>query len=156
MKTRLIVISEAIKQPSDAWLAGRMIAWALALPPLTRLVSISALTSRLWSKRVTQARAGHVERVVHLTRAIYGARRPLRDNCLSRSLLTYRFLAKAGADPRLVVGVRRGADYLDGHVWVVLGGSPVHECADSVEGFRKVLVFGPRGRPESPDDPPVL
>jgi hypothetical protein len=43
-------------------------------------------------------------------------------DCLQRSLLLYRELSKAGADPTLMVGFRRTADRTEGHAWVTAQG----------------------------------
>lgn len=153
--TRLQAVRQGIERPTDVWLAARMITWALVLPALARLVPLSSLARWLWHEKASEAEERHVERVVMLARAIYGRRRPLRDNCLSRSLLTYRFLAEASADPRLVVGVRRSGSGVDGHVWVTLRDDPVHESSASVAEFRPVLVFGPHGRAERAEELPT-
>jgi hypothetical protein len=131
-----------------------MIAWALALPALARLLPLPSLVRQLWHEKASEHSDRRTERVLMLARAIYGRRLPLRDNCLSRSLLTFRFLAEAGTDPRLVVGVRRGGSGIDGHVWVMLGERPVHENSASLAEFRTVLVFGRSGRAEPLDQVP--
>jgi hypothetical protein len=68
-----------------------------------------------------------------------------RDNCLERSLLAYRFLTRANADPRLVVGVRIGENGLLGHAWVTLDGEPIHESSAAISEFSRVVEFGPDG-----------
>jgi hypothetical protein len=131
-----------------------MIAWALVLPALARLLPLPSLVRRLWHEKASEHQERRAERVLALARAIYGRRRPLRDNCLFRSLLTYRFLAEASADPRLVVGVRRCGSGIDGHVWVMLRERPVHENSASLAEFRPVLIFGPLGRSVSLEEFP--
>jgi hypothetical protein len=146
-RTRFQAVRQAIERPSDVWLAMRMIAWALVLPALARLVPLASLAPRVWHESGA-SEARRAERVIVLAHAIYGRRRPLRNDCLSRSLLTYRFLAEVRADPRLVVGVRRAGGGVDGHVWVTLGGRLVNESWVSLAEFRPIVVFGPRGRAE--------
>jgi Transglutaminase-like superfamily len=124
------------------------------LPALARLVPLRSLVRRLWREQARELQERRAERVLALARAIYGRRRPLRNNCLFRSLLTYRFLAEANADPRLVVGVRRGGSGIDGHVWVMLRERPVHESSASLAEFRPVLIFGPLGRAEPLEELP--
>ena len=43
-------------------------------------------------------------------------------NCLQRSLVTYRLLARAGADVSAVLGIRREGLALAGHAWIQLDG----------------------------------
>ncbi len=131
-----------------------MIAWAVVLPALARLLPLPSLVRRLWHEKASDNQERRAERVLALAQAIYGRRRPLRDNCFFRSLLTYRFLAEASADPRLVVGVRRGEGGVDGHVWVMLRERPVHENSVSLAEFSPLLVFGPLGRAESLEEFP--
>jgi transglutaminase superfamily protein len=150
--TRIRAVRRGIEQPADVWLAMRMLAWALLLPVLARTMPLATLAPRLWREsRRTEAR--RAARVIVLSGAIYGRRRPLRDNCLVRSLLAYRFLAEADADPRLVVGVRPGRSSVDGHVWVTVRNLPVHESRASLQEFRPLVVFGRRGRAETLERP---
>ena len=148
---RLEAVRRAIERPADVFLAVRMISWALVLPAVARLVPLASLAPRLW-REPREPAEGTAARVVALTAAIYGRRRPLRNNCLVRSLLAYRFLAEAGADPRLLVGVRRGT-HIDGHVWVTVMDRPIHESLASLAEFRPVVVFASHGRPEQLEEP---
>jgi len=142
---RVRVMRQLIEQPADVWLAVRMMGWALILPPLTRLVPLPRLTRWLWSVGQDRIRPHDPERVAFLGRAIYGRKRPLRDNCLVRSLLTYRFLAEADADVRLVVAVRPG---MAGHVWVTLGNRPLLEDEAALAAFEPLFVVGRYGQVE--------
>jgi hypothetical protein len=81
-------------------------------------------------------------RIARVARLIYRGRRgTFPNNCLERSLVTYRYLGRAGADPELVVAVRRGAEGVDGHVWVTVGGMSVHEEPAELEPYVPVLRF---------------
>jgi hypothetical protein len=68
-----------------------------------------------------------------------------RDNCLERGLVAYRYLARAGADPTLVVGMPRTPGG-HGHVWVSVDGVAVHDSAARLADFEPVLAFGSDGR----------
>jgi len=148
-ETRLHAIRGTIDKPADAWLALRMIGWALVLPALTRLVPLPSLSRWLWLVGKRRRRRQDARRVIALARAIYGRKRPLRDNCLVRSLLTYRFLAECNADAGLVVAVRHG---VDGHVWITLAGRPVLEDPASLAQFKPILIVGSDGRSERIDE----
>jgi hypothetical protein len=69
---------------------------------------------------------------------------PDRD-CLHRSLLLYRVLSRAGADPSLVVGFRRIDGRILGHAWVVVDGRTVIEAETDLLEFSPAFGFGPRG-----------
>lgn len=130
-----------------AWLAFRMTPWALALPILKRVLPVPTLARVMWPSRVAPRRP---EREAAVARAAWWASRvQLRrfpDNCFERSLVTYRFLALGGADPRLVLGMRCNADGLVGHAWVTVEGRAVQDSSESVHQFTHLIEFGPGGQ----------
>ena len=69
---------------------------------------------------------------------------PDRD-CLQRSLLLYRELSRAGADPILVVGFQRLSDRIVGHAWVIVDGESVIELASNLARISPVCSFGAQG-----------
>jgi hypothetical protein len=73
------------------------------------------------------------------------AGQPDRD-CLQRSLLLYRELSRAGADPRLHVAFRRENVRLVGHAWVECAGRPVTTESIAPAAFDVTWIFGPDGR----------
>ena len=77
---------------------------------------------------------------------------PDRD-CLQRSLLLYRVLSRAGADPTLVIGFHRMNDRILGHAWVIVDGHTVIEPAADLLRFSPTLGFGFGGAllPAPPD-----
>ena len=127
--------------PRDTWLLVRMFAWSLVLPALKFLLPLPRLV-RLAASPRTRARDARAEHAVaeHAAR-VYRRRRD--DNCLERSLVTYRYLGRAGAEPRLVVGVR-GVDRF-GHVWVTTDGAPVHDAPAFVAELEPLLEFDAGG-----------
>jgi hypothetical protein len=142
--TRAARVRDTIRSPADTWLATRMGVWALALPLLKHVVTLPRLARLMWRPGSPQASARDVDRILTLSR--WAARlRPLpgRGNCLEHSLLAYRYLSAAGASPRVVVGIRRDAGAMAGHVWLELDGAPVGE---SVDGFVPLLALGEHGR----------
>src|SRR5262249_43336445 len=69
----------------------------------------------------------------------------LRDrDCLPRSLLLYRVLSRAGADPTLVIGFRQVNGRLLGHAWVIVDGHPVIQ-GSQLPQFAAILEFGAWG-----------
>jgi hypothetical protein len=136
-----------MRSPADAWLALRMVTWRLAVPLLKRLLPLPRLAQLLWKKpRRAERDPAREERVMTLADALSGPRGSRRlDNCLDRSLIGYRFLSHAGADPELVIGVARAGEEVRGHVWLRLDGVPLRETDDSLEGFEEVAAFGPAG-----------
>jgi hypothetical protein len=127
------------------WLAGRMIGWALVLPALARFVPLPSLTAWLSHVARRRRRTHDPEQIVLFVRAIYGRKTPLRNNCLVRSLLAYRFLVEARSDVRLVVAIRPG---IDGHVWVTLDDRPVLEDEAALTRFEPLFFVGSHGRVE--------
>src|SRR5262249_36016492 len=97
-------VSLAAASPRDAWLLARMLAWRPALPLLKGRLALPKLAQLMWQAPAAPARAGRADRVADFVPRLYRLRGD--GICLERSLLAYRFLSEAGADPRLVVGVR--------------------------------------------------
>jgi hypothetical protein len=128
-----------------------MTAWAACLPALKFLVPLPRLVALLTPAEQPERRDTEREqRVTRLASRLYRtAPRLSRDNCLERSLVTYRYLARAGSEPRLVVGMRK-QDELEGHVWVTVDDRPVHDTDDFLAGFVPIMSF-----PAAPDAPPA-
>jgi hypothetical protein len=120
-----------------------MSAWAPSLPLLKRVLPLPRLVALMASEPRARERDPALERrIARMARLIYRGRRgTFNNNCLERSLVTYRYLSRAGADPELVVAVRRGDEGVEGHVWVTVGGVPVHEQPDELEPYLPVLRF---------------
>jgi hypothetical protein len=125
-----------------------MAPWALVVPVLKHALPLPRLTRLMWSSR---GRGVGPDRRHAIAKAAWWASRvqPRRfpDNCLERSLVTYRFLALSGADPRLVLGMKRDNTGLTGHTWVTVDGVPVQDPPAWIEGFRRLVEFGPDGSP---------
>lgn len=145
---RLRRAASAIDSVGDAWLAVRMLGWALILPalkvavPLETLVRLMALDGSR-SPRNFEAE-GRIGRLAHLAHRFASA--GWRDNCLERSLIAYRYLSAANAGPLLVVGASRSGTGLEGHVWLLVDGEPVADSRDDISHFVPVTAFGAGGR----------
>jgi hypothetical protein len=122
-----------------------MLAWAALLPALKHVLPTSRLVRVMWSNG--GGGAIEPETVIRLARSIARLRpMPFRDNCLERSLLAYRFLSMAGAEPRLMLGVKRTGKEVAGHAWITVGGDPVHDAPEALAEFTPVVEFGREGR----------
>ena len=120
-----------------------MTCWAVAARGLVRFVPLKRLV-RLVEPR-TATRSSHerdVTRIVALSQTVtrYTASRP-ETRCLVRSLVAYRYLARAGRRPELHVGFERTAQGLRGHAWVVLEGAPVTDDPRDVAALTLSMAF---------------
>jgi len=107
--------------------------------PLTRLVEASA------ERRSPANSSPSIETVITVARWIY--RLPaFRDNCLERSLLTYRYLPESASRYQLVLGVRRGDEGPPGHAWLTVDDVPVHDSPQSLAHLVPILAFDAAGR----------
>lgn len=138
----------AVTSPADALLVARMLGWALALPllksalPLERLVPLMARPGRSTVREpAVERRIGTLARLAH--RAASAGR---RDNCLERCLIAFRYLSAANAGPYLVVGARAAESGIEGHVWLLVDGTPVNDHWDKIASFTPVTVFDVDGR----------
>ena len=66
-------------------------------------------------------------------------------DCLQRSLLLYRLLSAAGANPELVVGFGKQDGKIIGHAWVLVDDVSLVEPEPDLVRFSPVLRFGARG-----------
>ena len=115
-------------------------AWAAVLRPLKHLMSMRWLVRLVRSRRTCERDPARASAIVRYMSAQGRFPRRAPANCYERSLVAYRLLATAGAQPELRIGVRRpGEGSLDGHVWVVLEGQPVAEAAAFIDRFTPIL-----------------
>jgi Transglutaminase-like superfamily len=144
-----------VATPADAALLARMFAWRVCLPVLKYVLPLPQLV-RLMSARAGRSQRARERRIAAMTAWLYRPAGILAadENCLERSLLTYRYLGRAGAEPTLVVGMRRGsAPVPRGHVWVMVDRRPVAETHGSLEPFVPVVSFNARGRARACGEP---
>jgi hypothetical protein len=124
-----------------------MFAWAAVLPGLKFALPLPRLVRLLASKREVARRSEREARTSELASLLYRASSPsLGDNCLERSLVTYRYLGRLGADPSLVVAVAKGERSVIGHVWVSVDGNPIHDAPEFVRQYVPILEFDASGR----------
>ncbi len=147
VRRRAGVAVRLLASPRDFWLLVRMAAWAPLLPllkfalPLPRLVRLLAPQPRARPRdREAERRVTRLSRLLYRSRGI-----GVRDNCLERSLVTFRYLSLASARPELVVGMRKDEDNFVGHVWVLLDGEPVHDAPESLRELVPVMAFDASG-----------
>jgi hypothetical protein len=125
-----------------------MAAWSMLLPLLKRVVPLRRLARVAWSAKPGAREPARERQIVRLSGALPRLRLPRGEaNCLERSVLAYRFLALANANPKLVIAVRRNGDDVVGHAWVTIDGRPVHESEAAVRDYVPLVEFGPGGLP---------
>jgi Transglutaminase-like superfamily len=139
----------SIRRPRDGWLVVRMLAWRAILPvlkyimPLPRLIGVMQHPRRARGAR----RLDREERVATLAERVFRVGRASED-CLELSLVLYRYLGETGADPRLVIAIRKDG-LAPGHAWVSVDGVPVHDSPLLLEDFVSVVSFDSGGRARS-------
>jgi transglutaminase superfamily protein len=139
LRERCLVTASAIRLAS-AYAAFGVLKHLLPLTTLAR-----------WSWRDPSGSHSPSDEQRVIGRAIWVRRligRTDRD-CLQRSLVLYRELSRAGADPTLMVGFARSDGGIRGHAWVVTRGTAVAELPAEVAGFVPAVSFGRRGTPAS-------
>lgn len=153
--SRVKRVAARFASPADAWLATRIMSWALILPVLKHTMAIQPLVNLAWRRPRFSPDARRNEQVVTFARWACRMTRPRSGgNCLERGLIAYRFLLEGSASPTLVVGMGRGdADELVGHAWVLLDGLPAGESEASVSRYVQMFSFGPDGAMMRSSDP---
>jgi hypothetical protein len=137
---RVDQIRAVVSGPRELLLSGRMLAWAGALPVLKRVVPLSRLVTLMAPRHRSAPDEKRTRDVVALAQWVYRTR-ALRDNCLERSLITYRFLPAGNDESRLVLGVRKGEDGPPGHAWLTVNGQPVHDSPQTLEALVPIVAF---------------
>jgi hypothetical protein len=147
---RVARLRNVIRRPSDLVLFARMVGWAAALPVLKRRMPLPRLVE---TARPSSRASARPETVIALARWVY--RIPgFRDNCLEKSLLTYRYLPAGPSAYRLVLGVRGSeAEGVPGHAWLTIDGAPVHDSPETLADFVPIVVFDGEGRREETSGP---
>jgi Transglutaminase-like superfamily len=135
-----------------------MLAWRITLPLLKRLLPIAALAKLMWKHSRTNPQAGRADTIIALTAQLDRAwRTKPNDHCFERSLIAYRFLSAAGADPRLYFGFQqRKGSTLDGHAWIVVDSLPLYETTESISRYTAVVTFGAHGAAEPVAQPSLV
>ena len=109
-----------------------------------------------WSGEPRSETPERQKRIATLAGGLSGpARIRALDNCLERSLLVYRFLSKAGAEPELMVGFARRGGAVQGHAWVNLDDQGLWGEDGSLGEFETVICFGRDGAIKSSNDAAV-
>ncbi len=129
------------------WLAWRMWLWMLAVEarrrqPVPRLVAFV----RPRRSGVASPHDSDLDRILALaqTTTRFVTRRP-ETACLIRSLVTYRYLCRAGLSPELRIGLAREGTY-DGHAWIEVDGRAVTDRPRDLTRYTPVLAFASNGR----------
>jgi hypothetical protein len=147
------VIKRSSSRLKTGLIVGRLLPAYVLLGLLKHVVPLRWLARWAWCPPVGP-RDREVER--HLAASILRLSQlvglPDRD-CLQRSLLLYRMLSRAGAEPKLVVGLDRMNGTMCGHAWVVVDGYTVTEKKADLLRFSPIFAFGVGGAllPEFPD-----
>jgi len=139
------VIPRASSQIRTVLDGFRIVPAYLLLGVLKHLVPLRSLAKWTWCE-TTGPRDRLAERrltanVLRLSKLLQISDR----NCLQRSLLLYRLLSAAGADPELVVGLHEHDGKIMGHAWVLVEGKSLVEPEPALLRFSPVLRFGARG-----------
>jgi hypothetical protein len=145
-----------LASPGDAWLMARICLWRLVLPVLKRRMPLPRLVGVMWAGPGRGRRSREREaRIAELVRFLFRSEHHSRSgNCLERSLVLYRYLSAAGAEPELMVGLRpRDAAQPRGHAWITVGGALVAETPDELGGVTGIVSF--RGDGSRAQGPPV-
>jgi hypothetical protein len=142
-------VPDEITSASDLLLAVRIVALALAIRVLKYVVPLPTLVRAVAPRPHLGPRTGQREQTIAVfARAAARLVRPRSEgSCLERSLILYRHLALAGAQPRLLVGFRRDHTAVHGHVWVVVDGEPVADSPAVCAGYDVALRFDSFGHP---------
>jgi hypothetical protein len=151
MRSSLLLLRAAVRMtvasPRTAWLMVQMLAWKAALSLLKHIVGLPKLVGFVEPQpppALDRRERGRVEYAVRRLGRVLGG-----GDCLERSLVTYRFLVRAGARPRLIIGFDRENGRVAGHAWVTVDDEPVVESREALARYVAVAAFSPPAEPRS-------
>jgi hypothetical protein len=139
------LIARTLSRIWTGWLIARFLPAYVAFTMLKHMVPLQRLVRLAWrfpaGRRDHEAERRLVASVLRLSQFV-----GLRDrDCLQRSLLVYRLLSRAGADPLLVIGFRRKDGRLLGHTWVIVDDHAIFESEADLITFSPAISFGTQG-----------
>lgn len=122
-------------------LTAELLAWRVSLPFAKRALTVQTLARIMWAGS-RSAQKPDVERIAGFLGQ--GGRWLVSGNCVERSLVLYRLLSRAGADPALVLGMRPGTARAAGHAWVEVGGRPLADVETA--SYHRLMAIGAAGQ----------
>jgi hypothetical protein len=127
-----------IRNPKDLLLLLQIAALASVLPLLLRWIKLRALLRVLkpWN-RVARVEGQQVDKIVRFTNFILGKGFTGKRTCLTKSLILYHFLKRAGVNVEINFGIRKGKG-LAGHSWLTYQGSPYLDNEESTRDFEVI------------------
>lgn len=145
-------VAAELSRPADCWLGARILFWATVVRVAKYAVPLRTLVRVMSPDPHHGRRSAERERRIALFAdwASRVARPRSPGNCLERSLVSYRFLIRAHADPQLVIGFRRDDTGVLGHAWVLVDGRPLGDSPAVVATYEVAMAFG-RGHPPLAD-----
>jgi Transglutaminase-like superfamily len=139
------VIKRASNRLKSGLIVGRLLPAYVLLGLVKHIVPLKWLARWAWCPPVgPRDREAERRLAASVSRLSQLAGLPDRD-CLQRSLLLYRVLSRAGAEPTLVVGFDRINGRVLGHAWVIMDGHAVIERETDLLRFSPTFSFGSRG-----------
>jgi hypothetical protein len=131
---------------TDPLMVAQLTIWRISLPLLKRALSTSSLVDLMASPPARPlADANRRARIADITNAMAtGGRVLVSTNCLERSLVLYRLLSQADANPVLVLGLRGNGASGSGHAWVELNGEPLGQ--QEGDTYVPIVAFGRHGQ----------
>ena len=125
----------------------RILAVGASVPLLLRL-DLERVQRLLEPRRAPRAAPDDVrvrELATRVDRVLLAARPLVRPGCLSRGVTLYYILRRAGVDVRLVFGVGKPNEGVEGHCWLVKDDEPFLEAVDPRPIFTEMVSIPARG-----------
>ena len=100
---------------------------------------LEALPPRAALRRLLCVRENDVERAVSYVRHAFDTWpfAAMKRRCLYRSLAIFYILKDTRPGAKLVFGIKKGARS-EGHAWVEVDGTPVHESQEKLHAFERI------------------
>ncbi len=138
-------VVRAFRRPSKLILYVEIASVALAVPLLARL-KLPRLAALLGRGRAASAPdpARIDDLVASVAAVLQFAAALIRPTCMTRGLVLYHFLRRAGLDVRLCFGAGYPQGQFAAHCWLVYEGEPFMEPRDPRQWFTELYRMSPQ------------
>jgi len=143
--TRWRQVVRAFRRPSKLILYVDIALVALAAPLLARLKLPRLATLLGRGRAVSTADAARIDDLVASVAAVLQfAAVLIRPTCITRGLVLYHFLRRAGLDVQLCFGAGYPQGQFEAHCWLVYEEKPFMEPRDPRQWFTELYRMSPR------------
>ena len=137
-------LKNEIRSFEEFRLFSRVLLLSSILPLLLRLLKLPTLLKLLTPSQNGTANSNQdIDQAVRYTNLVLGNNPLSYRACLARSLILYDVLRRMGLPVQVNFGIKKTAEGLRGHSWLMQGDSVVFEPTEKTDAFSVVYTYPP-------------